>query len=144
MKRVVYAASSSAYGNTEVLPKVDVQVSGTLRTTPGTTSIPAFTANNAYLAANSTLGRPLSGNAANMAIRLQEDHETYNDRRNELDIRFGKVIRYRATRTVVSVDLYNALNANPVISSSTAYASWQRPQEILNARLVKFSIAFDF
>jgi hypothetical protein len=126
------------------LPKVDVQISGTFRSTPGTNSIAAFTATNAYLAANSTLGRPLSGNAANMVIRLQGDNDTYKDRRNELDLRLGKVLRFGQMRSVVSLDLYNALNSNAVITSSTSYASWLRPQEILNARLAKFSVAFDF
>jgi hypothetical protein len=79
-----------------------------------------------------------------MVIRLQGDNETYNERRNELDLRFGKVLRYKGTRSVLSVDMYNALNSNAVITSSTAFATWQRPQEILNARLLKFSVAFDF
>ena len=49
-----------------IVPKIEVQVSGSFRSTPGTALTAGFTATNAYLAANSTLGRPLSGGAANV------------------------------------------------------------------------------
>jgi len=45
---------------------------------------------------------------------------------------------------VVSVDVYNALNSNARITINQAYAAYPRPTEILNARLVKFSINYDF
>jgi hypothetical protein len=126
------------------LPKVEVQVSGTFRSTPGTSVAAAFNATKAYLAANSTLGRPLSGNAANMTVNIAKPNELYTERRHELDIRFGKVIRYRGTRTVASLDLFNALNSNAIVNLSQNYATFLRPTEILNARLMKFSVAFDF
>ena len=59
-------------------------------------------------------------------------------------MRIGKVLRVANTRTVISMDLYNALNSNPMIVQNQAYASYLRPVEILNARLIKFSWAFDF
>ena len=59
-------------------------------------------------------------------------------------MRIGKVVRLRNTRTVLSMDLYNALNSNAMIVQNQAYASYLRPVEILNARLIKFSWAFDF
>jgi hypothetical protein len=43
-----------------------------------------------------------------------------------------------------NVDLYNALNANPVLSQSNAFATWQRPQRILNPRLVKVALPMEF
>ena len=55
-----------------IIPKADVQVSGSFRSTPGTALTAGFTATNAYLAANSTLGRPLSGGAANVVIGIEE------------------------------------------------------------------------
>jgi hypothetical protein len=127
-----------------IVPKIDVQVSGSFRSTPGTSLSVGYTATNAILASSSTLGRPLSGNAANMVIGIEQPNEAYTERRNELDMRIGKVLRFAKTRTVVSIDLYNALNANPMIVQNQAYASYLRPSEILNARLIKFSWAFDF
>jgi hypothetical protein len=126
------------------LPKVDVQLSGSFRSTPGTNINANFTATNAILASSSTLGRPLSGGAANITVALLPPTETFTDRRNELDVRIGKVLRFGRTRNVLSVDIYNAMNSDAVITVSQAYATWQRPQEILNARLLKFSWALDF
>ena len=67
----------------------------------------AFNASNAYLAANSTLGRPLAGGAANITIDLVEPYTVYLDRRNELDMRFGKLLRAGRSRSIVSVDVFN-------------------------------------
>jgi hypothetical protein len=132
-----------AYG-VYTIPAVDVQVSGTFRSTPGTAINAQFTATNAYLAANSTLGRSLSGGAANMTIRLEPENTVYVDRRQELDMRFGKVLRAGKTRSVVSLDVYNMLNNDARISVNQAYASYQRPTEILNARVAKISVQFEF
>jgi hypothetical protein len=126
------------------VPKVDVQVSGTFRSTPGTDFQAVYTATNAILAANSSLGRPLSGGVANISIGLLEPLQLYTERRNELDVRFGKVIRVRNTRSVVSLDVFNALNSDALINLNQNYSAWQRPTEILNARLLKVSWQFDF
>ena len=127
-----------------IIPKIDVQVSGSFRSTPGTSLAVGYTATNAILGTSSTLGRPLSGTAANMVIGIEQPNEAYTERRNELDMRIGKVLRFSKTRSVVSIDLYNALNANPMIVQNQAYQTYLRPVEILNARLIKFSWAFDF
>jgi hypothetical protein len=44
----------------------------------------------------------------------------------------------------LSLDLYNALNANPVVVLNPAYATWQRPQEILNHRFAKIVTQLSF
>ena len=140
-----------AYG-VYTVPKIDVQVSGSFRSIPGVTQQNpptndvnvGFVANNAYLAANSTLGRPLAGNAANVTLQLLEPYTEYLDRRNELDMRFGKVLHFAKQRAVVSVDLFNALNSNARIVVNQSFAAYPRPTEILNARLVKFSVSYDF
>jgi hypothetical protein len=36
------------------------------------------------------------------------------------------------------------LNSNAMVVQNQAYQSYLRPVEILNARLIKFSVAFDF
>jgi hypothetical protein len=127
-----------------IIPKIDVQVSGSFRSTPGTTLAVGYTATNAILAANSTLGRTLSGNAQNIVIGIEKPNERFTERRQELDMRIGKVLRFSNTRSVVSLDIYNALNSDAMIIQNQAYASYLRPVEILNARLMKISWAFDF
>jgi hypothetical protein len=129
------------------VPKVDVQVSGTFRSTAETSINANFTASNAYIAANGTLGRLLAGTTGpndNITVALLEPDTRYLDRRHELDLRFGKILRYRGSRGVVSVDVYNALNSNALLSVNQTYASWMRPTSILNARVVKFSVQYDF
>jgi hypothetical protein len=79
-----------------------------------------------------------------MVIGIEQPNEAFTDRRNELDVRIGKVVRFANTRSVFSVDIFNALNSDAVITYNQAYASYLRPTEILNARLVKFSWQFDF
>jgi len=137
-----------------IIPKVDVQISGSFRTTPGqiivgqtppNTDVNAgFVATNAYLAANSTLGRALSGGTPNVTLQLVEPQSKYLDYRNELDLRFGKILRMGRSRAIVSVDLYNALNSNATINVNQAFASYLAPTEILNPRVAKFSVNFDF
>jgi hypothetical protein len=131
------------------VPRVDVQVSGTFRSTAPSSYNASFTMNNAYLAANSTLGRPLAGGGnANISVDLLEPNSVFGERRNEVDLRFGKVVRIGTrARSVVSIDLYNALNNNAVLDRNETFTltgSWPRPTSILNARLVKFSVQFDF
>jgi hypothetical protein len=68
----------------------------------------------------------------------------YGDRLNQLDLRFGKIVRVGGTRVNASIDLYNALNANTITRLNQAYATWQRPQEILNHRFAKLVLQFGF
>jgi hypothetical protein len=126
------------------IPKVDLELAGTLRSTPGNEINAAFVATNPYLAASSTLGRALSGSAPNMTIGLLQPNTEFLERRNELDLRFGKVLRAGKSRSVVSLDIYNALNTDALINVNQSFAVWMRPTEILNARLAKVSIRFDF
>jgi len=132
-----------AFGSYTV-PRIDVQTTFSYRNVNGTDLNAVFPTNNAYLAANSNLGRPLAGGAANVALQLAEPYAQYIDRRNEFDIRIGKVVRFGRTRSLISWDFFNALNNNAVIAANQNYASYQRPTEILNARVMKFTINFDF
>jgi len=69
----------------------------------------------------------------------------YGDRLNQVDVRFAKTVRVGGTRVQGMVDLYNALNANPVLAQNNAFgASWQRPLQMLQGRLVKFGAQLTF
>ncbi len=156
-----FLTQAKVYG-VYTLPKVDVQISGTLRSVPGQIDVLnngtldvniGMVATNPFLAANSTLGRVLAGNQPNMTVQILNPLTTYLDRRNLLDMRFGKVFRMKQTgRAVVSFDLFNLLNSNALVSvnqtsnlgASGGLASYLRPTEIVNARLGKISVNFDF
>jgi hypothetical protein len=127
------------------IPTIDLQVSGTFRSTPGDFINANFNASNAYLAANSTLGRSLAGGAANITVELIEPNTVQLDRLNQLDVRFGKVVRFGGARGVVSLDLYNALNIDSVLTVNQTFgAGYLAPQSILDARVAKISFQFDW
>ena len=75
------------------IPTIDVQVAGTFRSVPGGDYDADFDASNEYLAANSTLGRPLAGGARNLRVDLIAPDSQHQDRRNELDLRIGYVLQ---------------------------------------------------
>jgi hypothetical protein len=124
------------------VPRVDVQVSATMQSVPGPQIAANYNASNA--AVQSSLGRPLSGGAANVTVNLVKPGTLYGDRINQLDMRFGKNFRFGRTRTLVSLDLYNLFNVNPVLTENAAFAAWRQPQTILPARFVKIGAQVDF
>jgi hypothetical protein len=127
------------------IPTIDVQLSGTFQSDPGNPINADFQATNAYLAANSTLGRPLAGGAANVTFELAEPDQLRLDRRNLLDLRIGKVLRVGGSRALVALDLFNALNSNAVLGVNETFgASWLAPREIVQARVAKISLQFDW
>ena len=70
-----------------------------------------------YIATNAavqpSLGRPLSGGAANATVNLVEPNTLYGDRVNQLDVRLGKTLAVRRDRRVlVNFDISNVLNSS--------------------------------
>jgi hypothetical protein len=124
------------------IPRIDLLVSAALQSVSG----PALSAN--YVAANAlvqpSLGRPLSGNAANVTVNLIEPRSFYGERMNQLDLRFGKLLRYAGTRVQLNVDLYNVLNQAAVLTESNAYSSFRTPTAVLPPRLFKIGVQYDF
>jgi hypothetical protein len=47
-------------------------------------------------------------------------------------------------KTNVGVDMFNALNANPVLTENSSFAVWRTPLSILQPRYFRFSAQFDF
>ena len=79
---------------TYILPKVDVRLAATFQSTPG----PSIAANAVYTSAQvqPSLGRPLSGGAANVTINLVEPGTMYGDRANQLDLRISKLFKFNS------------------------------------------------
>lgn len=127
---------------TYVVPKVDVQIGGTFQGLPG----PALAANVNYPNAviQPSLGRPLSGGAANATVNVVEPGGLYGERLNQLDLRVGKLFRVGRGRTNVGFDIFNILNANSVLAENSNYAAWRQPLTILMPRYVRFSAQIDF
>ena len=134
---------------TYTIPKVDVQVSGTLASSPG---IP-LAANYTYSTAQATTfaGRPLSGNAL-LTVNLVKPGDIWGDRLNEIDFRVGKNVRFGKSRGLVALDLYNLMNSNSAITNNqtfnpavtTGSAAWLAPTSVMTARIAKVTVQFDF
>jgi hypothetical protein len=102
-----------------------------------------FNVSSAMAAAS--LGRPLSGGAANITVNLVEPSALYGDRINQLDFRVAKLLRFGRTRSQVGLDLYNALNSSAVQTYNQTFgARWLTPALVLPARFAKVSVQFDF
>jgi hypothetical protein len=146
------------------IPKLDVQLAVTFRSVPGLTNTNGngaggaqpsglaanFVATNAYLAANSNLGRLLTGTTTatqNTTLQIISPDTVYLDRDNQLDFRIGKVFKYRGSRSTINLDLYNALNRSTILTANAAYALtnnvWLTPTSISNPRLIKISFTLD-
>ncbi len=140
------------------IPKVDVQVSAGIQIKPGTLGIggndsatngQALSAvvpqSNASIAGS--LGRlPTGGLAtANTAVNVLLPGQLYGDRVDQIDLRVGKILRFGRTRTLVGVDFYNLLNANPALGYNQNFAAnWPRPTQVLLPRFVRFNATVDF
>ena len=125
------------------IPGIDVLLSGTLQSYPGPEVSAIFRANNA--AVTPSLGRPLSGRARNIAVDLIPTLSEYGERRNQVDIRVGKVFRIAGTRTTVNMDIYNLLNVDSITGQNNNFGSaWLRPTRTVLARFAKISATFDF
>jgi hypothetical protein len=124
------------------IPKVAVQVAGTFQSVPG----PALTAEVVYTTTQAavTLGRPLSANAATVTQNVVTPGTLFGERLNQLDLRVGKVLRYGRTRTGLNFDLFNALNADTILGLSSQYALWRQATAIVQGRIAKLSVQFDF
>ena len=127
---------------TYTIPKIDTQVAATFQSLPGPEIAALYNAPNALV--QPSLGRPLSGGAANALVNLVAPGTMYGERLNQLDFRVAKILRFGRTRTAVNLDIYNALNTDAVVTQNDNFAVWQRPLGILLARFFKISAQFDF
>ena len=127
---------------TYAVPKVDVQIAATFRSLPGVNIVSNYVATNADVLPS--LGRPLSGGAANVTVNLVEPGTLFTEQTNLLDLRFSKLFRFGGYRTSVNLDLANAFNSSGITAVNNNYAAWQVPTGIHQARIAKISAQFDF
>jgi hypothetical protein len=142
------------------VPKVDVLISATMR------SQPKLQLNATWLVPNSTvqsiLGHLPSGASPNgtTSVSLVDfatpgtanassggPNRLYADsRRNQVDMRFAKIIRFNERRLDVGVDLQNLLNANYGTVYNTQYGSstFEQPTSILTPRFVRLNFTLNF
>src|ERR1019366_3101994 len=133
-----------------LIPHVGGQVAGTFQSIPGGELAANYNVPTATAALS--LGRPLSGAAANQTVNILTPGTStqYQERLNQLDLRIGKVLRFGGTRTNVNLDVFNLFNKDTVLTQNNAFpvgatsTTWKIPTGILQSRLVKISAPFDF
>ena len=101
-----------------------MQLAATWASIPGDSLRADFTVTNAWIAAGpQPLGRPLTG-ALNQ-VNLIAPATLWGERRNNIDLRIAKILRFGGTRTQVGVDIYNLLNADTVTNYNYGFvAGW--------------------
>ena len=108
----------------------------------------SYGANATYTSAQiqPSLGRPLAaGPNATVSIPLIAPSRYYEDRIQQLDFRFSRDFRVGRTRVEPEFDIYNALNASPVLAVNSTYgSSWLTPTQILAGRLLKLGVQVSF
>jgi hypothetical protein len=128
------------------IPKVDVQVAGTLRSDQGQQLAANWTAPNS---ATVGLNRPFAGvGGQTVTVNLVEPGTLYGERINQIDMRFAKILRFGRTRSTVGIDVYNLVNSNAVLTHNLTFVpttdTWLRPNSVLQPRFVKLSAQIDF
>jgi hypothetical protein len=155
-----FITKATALGSYTV-PKIDVLVSGTLRSdqggilaanwnAPGGALLPDGTFTPGSVAA--ALGRLPAGTPATVAISLVSPGQVWGDRVNALDLRFAKILRFGRTRYNIGVDIINATNSDAILTynqnynpaAATAAQRWLAPTSVLTPRFVKVGAQIDF
>jgi carboxypeptidase family protein len=132
---------------TYLVPKVDVMVSATFQSSPAEPLQANWTIPTLTVA--QWLGRPLAGGAQNITVNLLAPDQMRGPRVNQLDLRVGKVLRFGQQRATVSVDMFNALNADTVLTYNQNFSpgptgAWLVPTSVLTARTAKITVQYDF
>ena len=142
--RVVEPFLTSARGlATYLVPKIDLQVSGTWRSDPGPELRADYVVTSAI--AQPSLGRPLS--SGNVTVNLVQPGTLYGARQNNVDVRIAKILRFGRTRAQFGVDIYNLLNTDVVTGYNNGYSptgAWLTPTTIQPARYVRLNMELNF
>jgi hypothetical protein len=152
------------------IPKIDVLVSGTVRSQPeveraanlnlpNSPTSPACAPNPAAcVTLQGLLGRLPTGSTATGTTTIalvDNDHRLYSgERRTQVDMRFAKILRFGSTRADIGVDLANLLNTNYATTWENTYqysvgntgtgGSWNNPTAIFAPRFVRLNFTVSF
>jgi hypothetical protein len=138
------------------IPKIDVLLSGTFRSQPENDITATWQVPNSVIAA--TLGHlpPGAPAAGTTNITLTDnEHRVYSgERRNQMDMRVAKIVRFGRTRTDVGVDIFNVFNANPATQWNQTYiyntdnaprpGGWGTPTGLYAPRFVRLNFTVNF
>jgi carboxypeptidase family protein len=120
------------------------QVATTYQNLPGISYSATANFTNAQIVP--TLNRDLSaGPNATVQIPLIAPSTVFEDRIQQVDFRFSRTFRIGGKRVEPEFDIYNALNASPILSVNNTYGPlWRTPTQILSGRLLKVGLQMNF
>jgi hypothetical protein len=117
--------------------------SGVFQTLPGPQILASQSLSKAQGLTATTLGRQFF--EATYTVPLITPGTLYGDRIYQVDVRLSKAVTFGHGMLHANVNLYNMLNANPVLIQSNTYGpAWQQPLAVLTGRLLRFDATIDF
>ena len=142
---------------TYIIPKIDVRLSGTFRSQPGDSRTATWIVPNTVIQA--ALGRlPFGGlttGTTSLNLLDVDERRLYDDtRRNQMDLRVAKIVRFGSTRIEGGFDLGNVLNTNYATAFENTYqysagntangGTWNNPTSVITPRFVRLNLTVDF
>ena len=138
------------------IPRVDVLVSGTVRSQPASQLTANWQVPNSVVAA--ALGHLPPGATATGTTTIlltDNEHRVYADeRRTQVDMRIAKIVRFGGARADVGVDITNLLNTNYATQFNQTYiystdnvsrpGGWATPTGIYTPRFVRLNFTLNF
>jgi len=131
------------------IPKIDLLISTAFQSVTGPQLAATLVVPNATV--QQSLARGLSGGAANITVNIMAPGSAYGDRLNQMDLRFGKIMKFAGGRRITpSVDVFNLFNGNAVLQQTSVYPTsstqspWGIPTRVQQGRLMKFTLAMYF
>jgi hypothetical protein len=125
------------------VPKIDVQLSGTVQSLPGAELQGNWVAPASTVAA--ALGHSPAGNPSTVTLAVLPPATLYGDRINQVDFRIGKVIKLARVRNQVSVDIFNIANSNAAVTyNNTVGSNYLAPTSIMPPRFARISVQVEF
>ena len=135
-----FQAQLKVYGSYP-LP-LDFGVSGNFQTLPGIPIGADYVATRAEVL--SSLGRNLNQSTVTIP-NIIAPQTRFEGRINQLDLRLTKAFNVGRTKLEGMFDVYNVLNASPILLINTRYGpDWSKPLQILDARLFKLGVQVSF
>jgi hypothetical protein len=122
------------------VPRIGVQLGAAIQSKPGAMLAANYAVPTAAVVPS--LGRNLSGNAANVTVNLLRPGTAYGDRINQLDWRVARTMTVGRSRTLIALDVYNVLNSSAALTYNHTFVPagpWLQPVTILTPRFFRFT-----
>jgi hypothetical protein len=119
------------------------QMSAVFQSLPGIPRLASLVVGNSQVQG---LGRALAGNVANVTVtNIIKPMTVFEDRLNQLDVRFIRNFRISGARLQGTLDIYNVFNEAAVLSENYQFGStWRNATSVLDARIFKVGVQMNF